>query len=45
MLAELKEHGFQGPVCIEFEYKWDVPTLQKCAQFFYDEANKLAKAN
>jgi sugar phosphate isomerase/epimerase len=42
MLSVLKEKGFKGPVAIEYEWKWDVPTLQKCVQFFYDQANKLA---
>ncbi|MFL5338986.1 MAG: sugar phosphate isomerase/epimerase family protein [Gemmataceae bacterium] len=42
MLAVLKEKGFKGPIAIEFEYKWDVPTLQKCVNFFNAEANKLA---
>ena len=42
MLAALKEKGFKGPIAIEFEYKWDVPTLQKCVNFFHAEANKLA---
>jgi sugar phosphate isomerase/epimerase len=42
MLAALKEKGFQGPIAIEFEYKWDIPTLQKCVDFFYEQADKLA---
>jgi sugar phosphate isomerase/epimerase len=42
MLAALKEKGFQGPIAIEFEYKWDIPTLQKCVDFFYEQADNLA---
>jgi sugar phosphate isomerase/epimerase len=42
MLAVLKEKGFKGPIAIEYEWKWDVPTLQKCVEFFFAEANKLA---
>jgi sugar phosphate isomerase/epimerase len=42
MLAVLAEKGFKGPIAIEFEYKWDVPTLQKCVDFFYEQADKLA---
>lgn len=42
MLAVLKEKGFKGPIAIEYEYQWDVPTLQKCVAFFCKEANKLA---
>jgi sugar phosphate isomerase/epimerase len=42
MLAVLKEKDFKGPVAIEYEYKWDVPTLQKCVDFFYEQADKLA---
>jgi sugar phosphate isomerase/epimerase len=42
MLCVLKEKGFKGPVAIEYEWKWDVPTLQACVNFFYDQANKLA---
>ena len=30
MLCVLKEKGFKGPVAIEYEWKWDVPTLQAC---------------
>ena len=41
MLAVLKEKGFQGPFCIEYEYTWDLPTLRKCAEFFHGEANRL----
>ena len=43
MLAVLKEKGFKGPIAIEYEYKWDLPTLQKCVAFFCKEANKLAR--
>jgi sugar phosphate isomerase/epimerase len=42
MLRVLKEKGFKGPLAIEYEWKWDVPTLRKCVAFFNDEANKLA---
>jgi sugar phosphate isomerase/epimerase len=42
MLEVLKAKGFKGIVAIEFEYKWDVATLRKCAEFFYDKANALA---
>ena len=43
MLRVLKEKGFKGPIAIEYEYKWDDETLKKCVDFFYAEANKLAK--
>ncbi len=43
MLAALKKHNFKGPIAIEYEYHWDVPTLQKCVDFFNETANKLAK--
>jgi L-ribulose-5-phosphate 3-epimerase UlaE len=43
MLSTLKDKGFQGPIAIEYEWQWDVPTLRKCAAFFYDQANLLAK--
>lgn len=43
MLAALKQKGFKGPIAIEYESKWDVPTLRKCSDFFYDQANQLAK--
>lgn len=43
MLQVLKQKGFQGPFAIEYEYKWDVPTLQKCVDFFHEQANALAK--
>jgi sugar phosphate isomerase/epimerase len=43
MLSILKDKGFRGPIAIEYEYTWDVPTLRKCAAFFYDQANLLAK--
>jgi sugar phosphate isomerase/epimerase len=42
MLRVLKEKGFKGPIAIEYEWKWDVPTLRKCVDFFYEEAGKLA---
>jgi sugar phosphate isomerase/epimerase len=42
MLAVLAEKGFKGPIAIEYEYKWDIPTLQKCVDFFYEQADKLA---
>jgi sugar phosphate isomerase/epimerase len=42
MLEVLKEKNFRGTFAIEYETKWDVPTLRKCAEFFYDPANKLA---
>jgi sugar phosphate isomerase/epimerase len=42
MLAVLKEKGFRGPIAIEYESRWDVPALEKCVKFFFDEANKLA---
>ncbi len=42
MLKILKDKNFKGIFAIEFEYKWDVPTLRKCAEFFYEQANKLA---
>jgi sugar phosphate isomerase/epimerase len=43
MLATLKKKGFQGPIAIEYEHTWDVPTLQKCVDFFNEQANKLAQ--
>ncbi len=43
MLAVLKQKGFKGPIAIEYETTWDVPTLRKCAAFFYEQANQLAK--
>jgi sugar phosphate isomerase/epimerase len=43
MLEILKQKGFLGPIAIEYEYTWDVPTLQKCVDWFYEQANELAK--
>ncbi len=43
MLATLKKQGFQGPIAIEYEYTWDVPTLKKCVDFFNEQANRLAQ--
>ena len=43
MLAVLKQKGFHGPIAIEYETTWDVPTLQKCVDFFNEQANKLAQ--
>ena len=43
MLRVLKEKGFKGPIAIEYEYEWDLPTLQKCVDFFNEQANKLAE--
>jgi sugar phosphate isomerase/epimerase len=43
MLETLKKKGFQGPIAIEYEYTWDVPTLKKCVDFFNEQANKLAQ--
>lgn len=43
MLATLKKKGFKGPFAIEYEYKWDVPTLQKCVDFFNEQTAELAK--
>ena len=43
MLSILKQKGFHGPIAIEYEYGWDLPTLQKCVDFFNSEADKLAK--
>jgi len=42
MLATLKAKGFKGPIAIEWESKWDVPTLRQCVEYFHTEANKLA---
>jgi len=42
MLRVLKEKGFKGPIAIEYEAKWDLPALQKCVDFFREQANKLA---
>jgi sugar phosphate isomerase/epimerase len=42
MLAVLKAKRFQGPIAIEFETKWELPTLQKCVDFFNQQADKLA---
>ncbi|HZZ70696.1 MAG TPA: sugar phosphate isomerase/epimerase [Pirellulales bacterium] len=43
MLEVLKRKNFKGPIAIEYEAKWDVPTLQKCVDFFNEQANALAK--
>jgi sugar phosphate isomerase/epimerase len=43
MLQALKDKGFKGPIAIEYEHKWDIPTLQKCVDFFNEQANELAK--
>jgi len=43
MLRILKEKGFHGPIAIEYESNWELPTLQKCVDWFYAEADKLAK--
>ncbi len=43
MLRVLKEKGFKGPIAIEYEHQWDLPTLQKCVDFFNEQANKLAQ--
>ncbi len=43
MLATLKKKGFKGPFAIEYEYKWDLPTLQKCVDFFNEQTTELAK--
>ncbi len=43
MLTELKDKQFKGPIAIEFEYKWDMPTLARCVKFFADTSNELAK--
>lgn len=43
VLAALKAKGFKGPLSIEYEWKWEVEDLRKCAEFFYAECNKLAK--
>ncbi len=43
MLAVLKQKGFKGPISLEYEAKWDLPTLQKCVDFFHEQANQLAK--
>ena len=43
MLSILKQKGFRGPIAIEYEYTWDVPTLQKCVDWFNEQANMLAK--
>jgi len=29
-------------IAIEYEWGWDVSTLQKCVDFFHQQANKLA---
>jgi sugar phosphate isomerase/epimerase len=42
MLQALKSAGFKGPIAIEYETNWDIPTLQKCVEFFYQTANELA---
>ncbi len=42
MLRVLKEKGFKGPIALEYEWKWDEPTLKKCVEFFHNQANKLA---
>jgi len=43
MLATLKQKGFKGPIAIEYEHEWDLPTLEKCVEFFSDETNRLEK--
>ena len=43
MLSILKQKGFKGPIAIEYEHTWDVATLQKCVDWFYEQANLLAK--
>lgn len=43
MLAILKQKGFRGPIAIEYESHWDLPTLQKCVAFFNEQADLLAK--
>ncbi len=42
MLRVLKAKGFKGPIAIEYEWKWDIPTLLQCVAFFHEQANKLA---
>jgi sugar phosphate isomerase/epimerase len=42
MLAVLKAKKFKGPIALEFEWKWDLPTLQKCVDFFNKQADQLA---
>jgi sugar phosphate isomerase/epimerase len=43
MLATLKEKGFKGPIAIEYEHQWDLPTLQRCVDFFNEQTDRLAK--
>lgn len=43
MLSILKEKGFRGPIAIEYESHWDMDTLRSCIDWFYAEADKLAK--
>jgi len=42
MLTALRDKGFKGPIAIEWESKWDVPTLQQCVDYFHAQADKLA---
>jgi L-ribulose-5-phosphate 3-epimerase len=43
MLSILKQKGFRGPIAIEYEHTWDMATLQKCVDWFNEQANLLAK--
>jgi sugar phosphate isomerase/epimerase len=43
MLRILKEKGFRGPIAIEYEHHWHMDTLRECVDWFYAEADKLAK--
>jgi sugar phosphate isomerase/epimerase len=43
MLATLKQKGFKGPIAIEYEHEWDLPTLEKCVEFFQEETNRLTQ--
>jgi len=43
MLSILKQKGFRGPIAIEYESNWSVPVGQKCVDWFYEQANLLAK--
>lgn len=43
MLSILKQKGFRGPIAIEYESNWSIPTGQKCVDWFYEQANLLVK--
>jgi sugar phosphate isomerase/epimerase len=44
ILAELKQQGYKGAFCAEYEYNWDnsVPEITQCADYFRTVAAALA---